>query len=206
LLPSVDGRDDLDDFAGSTTAEAIMARRMDLADAVAGVSLEENVDPLEVFADFITSSKTDDLSSQLIISKVESLGIREDKACAVLAQVLWDENILKEKQVSLYSKLFEQFIDSSNSKSSQKCEKALIGSIERLVAVNHPELLPRVALVFKDLYQFDLVSEETFLSWDKSTAEKSKFVNTKQSTAVREKAVPFINWLKEAEEEDEESD
>lgn len=79
-----------------------------------------------------------------------------------------------------------------------------ISGVERLVAELHPELLPRVSIILKDIYECDLVPEEVFLAWAEKPSKK--YVEKTKSKQVREKADPFISWLRDASEEESDDD
>jgi translation initiation factor 5 len=184
---------DENDWAVDTSADAVEARMKDLAvsGAVSKLMDENDNDPLEVFADYLTS--TPDLTDEDIVNKAAELEVREDKAITVMAQILFNDQLLADEQIQLRASLFRSFIK------DEKCQKGLLGGIERLVCVSHPSLLPVVALIFKDLYFADLVDEEVFLAWNEKISKK--YVDKKFGKQIRENATPFMNWLKEAEEE-----
>jgi translation initiation factor 5 len=202
-LAALPTAEDLDvaenDWAADTSADAVAARMKELEVSGAVSKLmdpEEDADGpdnAEVFADFIVKGGNE-LEDEDIVDKASELNIRQDKAITILAQVLFDKNIIKEEQVSKRAALLSSFI------LNDKCQKGLIGGIERLVALSYPELLPGVSLIFKDLYFNDLVEEEVFLGWSEKISKK--YVDKKYGKLIREKAEPFITWLKEAEVED----
>jgi translation initiation factor 5 len=202
-LAALPTAEDLDvaenDWAADTSADAVAARMKELEVSGAVSKLmdpEEDADGpdnAEVFADFIVKGGNE-LEDEDIVDKASELNIRQDKAITILAQVLFDKNIIKEEQVSKRAALLSSFI------LNDKCQKGLIGGIERLVALSYPELLPGVSLIFKDLYFNDLVEEEVFLGWAEKISKK--YVDKKYGKLIREKAEPFITWLKEAEVED----
>lgn len=95
------------------------------------------------------------------------------------------------------NKPFSQFV------TSEKHEKALLGGTERLVgnlSKEHPELLQQVAKILQLYYEHDLASEEVLIPWGSKASKK--YVDVATSRKVRKAAEPFINWLKEAEEEE----
>jgi len=49
-----------------------------------------------------------------------------------------------------------------------------------------PTLLPKVAKIFKGLYDIDIVEEEAVLQWNKET----------RAAEVKAKCQPFIDWLR----------
>lgn len=150
---------------------------------------DEEEDPFEALASFVENEKPLD---QQIIDKIASLGIRNDKAIAVLAQVLFNEkNILKELGVrkNLFSKLI----------GNEKDQKAFLGGIERLVGVTYPSLLPKIAHILKCVYDLEIVEEEVLISWGDKPSKR--YVSKETSKDIREKAFPFLNWLRNAEEE-----
>jgi translation initiation factor 5 len=154
---------------------------------------DELIDPVEEFADFIANSSIT-LADDEIIAKAKEIGIRYDKATPVLVQVLLNDQIIKEKQIAKYAPLLAHFCQ------DEKAQKGMLGGIERLVVINFPSLLPAVSLILKALYDEDLVEEAVFFAWEEKASKK--YVDKKDAKIVREKAAPFINWLKEAEEEE----
>ena len=66
------------------------------------------------------------------------------------------------------------------------------------------EGLLQVAHVLKGLYDEDIVSEALIIAWHgKGNAGKVLGVSTAAGEAVRQAAAPFIQWLEEAESDDE---
>jgi len=63
--------------------------------------------------------------------------------------------------------------------------------LETLCGTTNTALATKFALVLKDLYDTDLVEEETVLKWSQSEV----------LPLIKEKATPFLKWLNEAEEE-----
>lgn len=73
---------------------------------------------------------------------------------------------------------------------SAAAQEALLDALDKFVS--QPEAtahLAKVAFVLKDLYDEDLVEEETLMQWHASS---------KGNSEVKAKAAPFIKWLKYA--------
>ncbi|KAJ3098100.1 hypothetical protein HDU97_004325 [Phlyctochytrium planicorne] len=197
---SKDNDDEDDDWAQDTSEAAVRARMSALAvggavEKIAKGSVDDDDedggdDPLEQFAEFATANVGDEAA---IIAKAKELDVRDDKACAVLVQVLFTANILAEKQIEKRAKLLCHFIK------SEKCQKGLLGGVERLVAVVYPELMAKVPVILKAFYDTDLVEEEVILAWGDKASKK--YVDKKVAKEIRAKAEPFLKWLKEAEDE-----
>ena len=94
--------------------------------------------------------------------------------------------------------MFEQMI------TSEKHEKALLGGTERFVGKEHPELVPQVSKILLAYYQEDLVSEAMLKSWGSKASKR--YVDIPTSKKVRKSAEPFLEWLENAESDDEEED
>merc|ERR1712243_313960 len=92
-----------------------------------------------------------------------------------------------EKQIKKYANLLLRFTHEN-----QKGQKYLIGGIEKTVETYETALLPKVAHIFKEL-----------LEWSKKVSKKN--VSKEMAQKIHEKVAPFIKWLKEAEEESDES-
>lgn len=87
--------------------------------------------------------------------------------------------------------------------SSEKHEKALLGGTERFVGKDHPDLIPQIPKVLLAYYQHDLVTEDVLKAWGSKASKK--YVDIATSKKVRKSAEPFLEWLNNAE-SDEESD
>lgn len=196
----------LDDWSVAPTDVENIANGVN--NLLSGAPGAANDDPLEKLANFITNgqptiaSKSITKTEKEIISKVSELGIRNDKAVAVLAQVMFDENIVKEKQMKKWSKLFTKLIETADDE--EKAGKAFLGGLERFVGVVKPDLLSKIAVLLKDAYELEIVEEETILKWGEKPSKK--FVDKSLSKEIHKKAAPFLEWLKNAEEESSEED
>ena len=195
MLPEASQNDD-NDWAADTSASAVAARMKDLAvsGAVGKLMDKEPVesDAINKFAEEL-SSKWKEMSDDEIYNLATEHGIKEDKAITVLVQIIFDEKILSDKQIQQKVQLLQKFCK------NEKCQKGLIGGMERLAGVIHRSLLPRVSLIFKDLYFNDLVEEEVFLAWAEKLSKR--YVEKKVAKELKEMASPFIQWLETAEEE-----
>lgn len=137
-----------------------------------------------------------DATANDIAAKAKALGVREDKAVAVMVQVLFDADIMK--QLPKKHHLFIKFLR------SEKAQKAFLGGIERIVGVLHPDLLPKVALILKAAYDEDLLDEEVILAWGEKISKR--YVPKDVAKKIRTQAKPFLDWLKNASEEDSDED
>ncbi|KAG4103518.1 hypothetical protein H8356DRAFT_165645 [Neocallimastix lanati (nom. inval.)] len=194
--------DDDDDWCVDTSPEAVAERMKEINGAVAKLAVnmadedddgeDDEKDPIEEFADFI---EEEERSDKEIIKKARELGLKSDKVCTVLVQLLFDEDVLE--QVSERSDLLLNFVK------NEKCQKAILGGIERLVDQND-KLLPKVAFILKAFYDEEIVEEDVLLAWGEKASKK--YVDKAKSKEIRKQATPFLNWLKEAEEESSEED
>uniref|UniRef100_A0A8C5BDZ7 Eukaryotic translation initiation factor 5 n=1 Tax=Gadus morhua TaxID=8049 RepID=A0A8C5BDZ7_GADMO len=87
---------------------------------------------------------------------------------------------------------------------NKKAQKYLLGGFECLVKLHQTQLLPRVAVILKDLYDADLLEEDVIFVWAEKVSKK--YVSKELAKEIHAKAAPFVKWLKEAEEESEGSD
>ena len=83
---------------------------------------------------------------------------------------------------------------------SEKHQKALLGGVERLVGLTHPELIPAVPKILMALYQNDILDEEVVTQW--GTHVSKKYVDKETSKKVRKASEPFLKWLEEADEDE----
>lgn len=87
---------------------------------------------------------------------------------------------------------------------SERHEKAFLGGTERFVGKEHPNLVPQVPKILLAYYQGDLVSEAVLKSWGSKASKK--YVDLPTSKKVRKAAEPFLEWLENAESDEEGSD
>jgi translation initiation factor 5 len=75
---------------------------------------------------------------------------------------------------------------------SEKHQKALLGGIERLVGMAHPDLLQTsgVPKILMALYQEDLIEEDVVTQW--GTHVSKKYVDKETSRKVRKASEPFL--------------
>ena len=87
---------------------------------------------------------------------------------------------------------------------SERHEKAFLGGTERFVGKDHPSLVPQVPKILLGYYQEDLVSEDILKNWGSKASKK--YVDLATSKKVRKSAEPFLEWLENAESDEEDDE
>ncbi|KAI0105483.1 domain found in IF2B/IF5-domain-containing protein [Nemania sp. FL0031] len=204
-----------DEWAVDMSEKAVKARQNQLPDqfrqklALGGGGDEEDEDGegggntvYDALGDWIQEeatkagsiNKVDDIQ---VYIKAKEFGIEgKHKTVLVLVQTLFDENIIT--QIPKRAGMLKQMV------TSERHEKALLGGVERLLAnlsKDHPELMTsdKIVKILHQLYDKDLVSEETVTKW--GTKASKKYVDLPTSKKIRRAAEPFLKWLEEAEED-----
>jgi len=81
--------------------------------------------------------------------------------------------------------------------------KIFMGVFEEFVCRRNPtEFMPKVYKLLLALYDNDIVDEEDLLKWDALPHDKAVIVDQDEAQEIREKAAPFIKWLKESDSDD----
>lgn len=159
------------------------------------------VDRINIFHDFvkkkIQAGPLTSATQKEILSEAERLEVK-NKATIVLCELLFDEKMLKEKQITKHKNLFIRFTHEN-----PKAQKYLMGGLEKTVESQEAALLPRVPHILKEMFETDILDEEVILEWSKKVSKK--YVGKEIAQKIHDKAAPFITWLKEAEEESDES-
>ncbi|KAK1147035.1 eukaryotic translation initiation factor 5 [Aspergillus melleus] len=199
-----------DDWAVDVSEEAVKARAKDLPDDLKRSLVLEDAE--EDGAD--GPSAYDELGSWILNAATEKGGITKvddveiymkakeygieskHKTVAVLAQTIFDEKIVK--QIASRAGLLKKMI------ASERHEKSFLGGTERFVGKDRPELLNQISPILLGYYENDIVSEETLKAWGSKASKK--YVDISTSKKVRKAAEPFLQWLENAESEEEESD
>ncbi|KIM84359.1 hypothetical protein PILCRDRAFT_68048 [Piloderma croceum F 1598] len=195
-----------EDWSADTSAEAVKARVRALEGSMATASIggEDDVgsdgddadSPYGQLGRWVEENRGKE-GSVGIYKKIQELGIeKKHKTLLVLVQALFTEDVVDE--ISKYAPLLAKLV------TSEKHQKSLLGGIERLVGLSHPDLLPSVPKVLMALYQVDVIEEEVVTQW--GTHVSKKYVDKDTSKRVRKASEPFLKWLEEAEDSEEESD
>ena len=87
---------------------------------------------------------------------------------------------------------------------SERHEKAFLGGTERFVGKEHPNLVPQIPKILLGYYQEDLVSEDVLKNWGSKASKK--YVDVTTSKKVRKSAEPFLEWLENAESDEEDDE
>ncbi|EXJ90765.1 translation initiation factor 5 [Capronia coronata CBS 617.96] len=203
-----------DEWAVDTSAEAVAARAKELpSDLKRSLAFDEEeegegngisvYDQLGTWIIDETKAKgsVSEIDDVEIYKKAKELGIEtKHKTLTVLAQTIFDENIVK--QIPARAEMLRAMIGES-----EKHMKAFLGGTERFIGNDHPELIPQVPAILMGYYQNDLLSEEVAKDWGQKASKK--YVDIATSRKVRQAADKFLQWLDEAESDedsDEESD
>ncbi|KAI9511907.1 eukaryotic translation initiation factor 5 [Russula earlei] len=132
-----------------------------------------------------------------VYKKVQELGIeKKHKAVQILAQALFTSDIISE--IPSYLPVFQKMV------TSEKHQKALLGAIERLAGLDYPELIAVIPRILMEFYQADVLDEDVVTSW--GTHVSKKYVDKDTSKKVRKASEPFLKWLAEAEDDDEDGE
>mgnify|MGYP003361693475 FL=1 len=181
-----------EDWSVDMSAEAIERRAAELEKLNVGEARAKYAE----FGNWLAQS--DEFPSDVDIYKqILATGILGDRQTVeVLAQVLFDDEIVE--QIVQHKGLLGKLV------TDEKLEKSLLGGIERLVGVQHPELTSQVPKILMTLYDNDLVSEDVIRDW--ATHVSKKYVDKETSRTIRKTARPFLKWLDEADEDSDDDD
>ena len=148
-----------------------------------------------------------------IYLKAKELGIEsKHRTLAVLAQTIFDDNIVEQiptrssmlKKVSHMLSLRPpclKLMFSRQMLTSERHQKAFLGGTERFVGREHPKLVPAIPKILLAYYQEDLVPEDVLKAWGSKASKK--YVDIATSRKVRKAAEPFLEWLDNAESDEE---
>lgn len=86
---------------------------------------------------------------------------------------------------------------------SEKHQKALLGGVERFIGLrgqNDAKFYDETPKVLMALYNEDILPEDVLTKW--GTKASKKYIDLPTSKKVRKSAEVFLNWLAEAESDD----
>lgn len=189
-------------WSADVSEAAVRARMQDLTDGAKTMTISDDSEKtekerLDIFYEFVKKRRDANQLENVTVHKevaveAERLDIVQ-KAPLVLAELLFSANIIQE--VRKHRNLLLRFTHNS-----QKAQRYLMGGLEQIISLHADKLLEKFAGILKLFYDYDILEEKTILEW--STKISKKYVTKEMSEKIHEKAVPFIKWLQEAEEED----
>lgn len=202
--------DDDEEWSTDVTAEAIKERMKDLSSGVKGLAMDDDMEKPEserinIFHAFL-QIKAEEAGEGVAMGaqtvkeafiEAERLEVT-NKAPLVLCEVLLTGDKVIEK-IKTHKIMFVRF-----TVENQKAQKYLLGGIEKLIEMKRDMLLPKVAGIFKIMYDEDILEEEVLIEWSKKVSKK--YVSKELAEKIHKNAAPFITWLQEAEEESESDD
>ncbi|XP_065175775.1 eukaryotic translation initiation factor 5-like isoform X1 [Sycon ciliatum] len=202
---SVDGNVDDDDWSVDTSADAVKQRMASsLTTAAATLAITDDLElPEDKRLDLLEAFIAKEMKGGQLAPDNESVFKESrrlelvEKTVLLVCEAVLNANALD--QLKTYSKLFLQFL-----RENKKAQKHFLGALENLVGKRHPALLNRVPHIWKMSYDLDLVDEEVFLEWEGKVSKR--YVSKEMSQTIRDRATPFLKWLREAEEEEESDD
>ncbi|KAH8101565.1 eukaryotic translation initiation factor 5 [Cristinia sonorae] len=190
-----------EDWSADTSPEAVRARTKAVEASMAAVNLaddESDEDPDSPYSQlgrWVEENR--DVGPVEVYKKAEELGIaKKHKSSQIIAQTIFTENALTE--IPKYLPLFAKLV------TSEKHQKALLGGLERLVGVTYPDLTAAVPKILMHFYQADVLDEEVITQW--GTHVSRKYVDKETSKKVRKASEPFLKWLEEADDSEEDDE
>lgn len=206
LAPTEDAKDDEDDWAVDMSEEAVRKRQEELAKTLKATNIDDDEEeggenPYDTLGSWIMEERTKDgeIDDIEVYKKAAELGIAtKHKTLQVLAQTLFNEDVVKKKQIDEHAALLKKLI------TSERHERAFLGGIERFVGNDYPKLINSIPNILMSIYQNDLVSEDVIKAWGSKASKK--YVDIAVSKKVRKASEPFIKWLDEADAESDDDD
>ena len=194
-----DGFDGDADWGDEINEEAVLRRNryMDSVNEkldrmnMSGGSDEEAEDPTKQLFDSLVNHKD---SPEAMSHEIETSNVvRADKIALVLASAIFDDDRLSPQWVTKYVPILKRYATDA------KSQRNILIGMERAF-VNRTSLTVKIPILFKSLYDNDVVDEEVFIKWSKKNCPR-RYVPRDISKLVHEKAHIFIRWLETAEEE-----
>jgi translation initiation factor 5 len=197
IMASMNGGSPADESLANSTVELESMH-------IAPKTVASNATPEEVLRFFVNQQER---SPSEIVSELRRLeisrGLTVHTKLNILVSAIFDTTQARQvpAQVKQHAPLLRCFSKSRNE------AQMLLGAFEHLICVVEPVLLvPRTSLILQALYENDVVSEDVLIDWYDSPLNSTGSISEMELQEMREKAEPFIAWLNEADESEEEED
>ena len=167
-----DGYDDDEADWGEDVSEEAVRKRMEaLSGGLGGLVIDNDLekseeDRINIFYKYVVNKKNagpinQGVGAKEVIAEADRLEVR-NKAPIVLCELLFDDKMIKEKQIEKYKNLILRFTHEN-----QKAQKYLLGGIEKTIEVHEAALMNKVPHILKFFYEEDVIDEEVFFEWAK---------------------------------------
>lgn len=204
---STNGADDDEDWMEETTEEAQLQRMNELSGMARSLALSVGTEKTEteranIYCTHLSQmrEKNEVISKRLELKKEADELDLGPKVVLILAEALLNnpENMVSD--IRKYAPFFVLFTRTGDNqlRAQQYALNAMVKLIERFEKQN---LLIKACHMLKQLYDTDIIEEETILAWaDKGPSKR--VVSKELSAKILEICTPMIKWLREAEVED----
>lgn len=198
--------DDDTEWTADVSEAAVRARMHDLTDGAKNMTISDDTEKtekerLDLFYEFVKKRRDgNQLENVQVHKELATEADRLDialKAPLVLAELLFTANIIQEMRK--HRNLLLRFTHNNT-----KAQRYLMGGLEQIISLHFDKLLDKVPGILKLFYDNDILEEKTILEWGEKVSKK--YVSKEVSEKIHEKAKPFVQWLKEAEEEESSSE
>ena len=127
-----------------------------------------------------------------------------DRAIIFIGAMMTEDGLISKQQVEQHKAVLEAVAP------TEIQQRHLIAAFEWFCGVKYPSLIAKFPLVLKTLYDEEVVDEDTFLMWSADYARNEystddSLIDIDTLEKLKECAGPFITWVREADEEGEES-
>jgi len=182
-----DGDEDDVQWSVSTSEEAVKQRRQsaipESVNTILSATPQVKTDPLSQLKSFLEKNPNGNIASEIKRIQRES-GFSNSKRGPLLFEVLFQPDIVP--NVDQYKNVFRELIIDAPSKMS------VLECVEKLC---YPKLIKKSPRILKEFYDSEIIDEDIIFEWyDKKLSNQD----------IKKELHPFINWLREAEEESDE--
>lgn len=202
---TTNGVDEEDDDDANWTVDvseaAVRARMQDLTDGAKNITISEDTEKTEkermdIFYEFVKKRVSEaQIDNTQTHKEIHNEAVRLEvaqKAPLVLVELLFSASIIADAKK--HRNLLLRFTHDN-----PKAQKYLLGGIEQILAL-HASLIEKTSAIFHAFYELDLLEEKVLLEWDAKVSKK--YVTKDIAQQIHDKAVTFIKWLRETEEEE----
>lgn len=166
-VPAVAHDNDDTEWSADVSEEAVRARMQDLTDGAKNITISDDLElpekeRIDLFYEQVKRKRdAGELESaqaqKELVNEAERLEVKQ-KATLVLAELLFDQNILA--QVKRHRMLLLRF-----TLDDKRAQRYLMGGLEQVVALHRDQLLAKLPGLLKVFYDLDILSEPAIIEW-----------------------------------------
>jgi len=160
--------------------------------------------PAQILREFLNeNNNNNNLDIEQILDEIKRLGMAHNLDDAKKFKVTFDATCKFNTASQLITSLKKNSKLFARLNKNDKDSNIFFACLEEIIAKRNPEmLLSKTPMILEAIYDNEIATEEQILAWHNTESDKSLLLLRDEAEQIRLKAMPFIKWLQETDDDD----